>query len=324
MKLIVITGPTASGKTAMAVKLARRIGGEIISVDSRQVYRGLDIGSGKDLSEYGTGADRVPVHLLDIADPAAEEQFTLADFMREAKKSIYEILSRGNTPILCGGTAMYLHALIRGYELPGGPADRSFRNEIKDRPAEELAKQREDQENLKLGEENNPYRNARKLEIQSSASKRAASGGEIPDAEFLIIGAYRTRAEIHRRIELRLDQRLEEGMLDEIRSLHDKNGVLWERMESFGLEYRELSAIYSKGIPVQTARNSLLIKIRQFAKRQDTWFRKLEREGISIYWTPPENISEAEQLCRNFLDGKELPPPAFKLEPNPKSIVKPS
>ena len=317
MKLIVITGPTASGKTALAVKLARKLNGEIISADSRQVYRGLDIGSGKDLAEYGTGADRVPAHLLDIADPAEKEQFSLADFMREAKTAAADITSRGKVPVVCGGTALYLDALIRGYELPGGPADRAFRDSVKNMSAEELSKQRTDQEKLILGEEQNPYRNSRKLEIQASSQKSAESGGKIPDAEFLLIGAYRPRAEIRARIEKRLDERLEQGMMNEISSLHD-SGVSWERMEAFGLEYRELSAVYSKGVSLQEARASLLIKIRQFAKRQDTWFRKMEREGLAIYWTPPENISEAEDLCRRFLSGENLPLPEFKLERNPK------
>lgn len=317
MKLIVITGPTASGKTALAVKLARKLNGEIISADSRQVYRGLDIGSGKDLSEYGTGDDRVPAHLLDIADPAEKEQFTLADFMREAKNAVSEITAKGKVPVICGGTALYLDALIRGYELPGGPADREFRNSVKDISAEELSRQRNDQEKLILGEENNPYRNSRKLEIQASSQKSAASGGPIPDAEYLIIGAFRPRAEVRARIEKRLDERLEEGMMDEIRSLHEA-GVSWERMEAFGLEYRELSAVYSKGISLQTARDSLLIKIRQFAKRQDTWFRKMEREGLPIYWIPPEELDSAESLCRKFLAGEILPPPEFQLERNPK------
>lgn len=315
MKLIVITGPTASGKTALAVKLARELNGEIISADSRQVYRGLDIGSGKDLSEYGSGANRVPAHLLDIADPAEQEQFSLADFMREAKKAVADISARGKIPILCGGTALYLDALIRGYQLPGGPADRAFRDSVKHQSAEELAKMRLDQNNLILGEENNPYRNSRKLEIQSSRQTAADSGGPIPDAEYLVIGAYRPRTEIRMRIEKRLDERLEQGMMEEIRSLHE-SGVSWERMEAFGLEYRELSAVYSKGISLQEARDSLLIKIRQFAKRQDTWFRKMEREGLPIYWIPPEEIRKAEDLCRKFLSGEKLPPPEFRLEPN--------
>ncbi|MBR2439733.1 MAG: tRNA (adenosine(37)-N6)-dimethylallyltransferase MiaA [Lentisphaeria bacterium] len=317
MKLIVITGPTASGKTALAVKLARKLNGEIISADSRQVYRGLDIGSGKDLSEYGTGADRVPAHLLDIADPAEKEQFSLADFMREAKIAAADISARGKVPLICGGTALYLDALIRGYELPGGAADREFRNAVKSLSAEKLSKQRNDQEKLILGEENNPYRNARKLEIQASAQKTAEYGGPIPGAEFLIIGAFRPRAEVRDRIEKRLDERLDQGMMDEIRSLHE-SGVSWERMEAFGLEYRELSAVFSKGVSLQDARNSLLIKIRQFAKRQDTWFRKMEREGLPIYWIPPEEIQKAENLCRKFLSGEELPPPEFQLERNPK------
>ena len=138
-KIIVILGPTASGKTTLAVALARRLGGAVISADSRQVYRGLDIGSGKDLSEYTEGGEPVMTRLLDIADPAAGEQYSLSDFMRDSKEAIRELDSLGRIPILCGGTGLYIHALIKGYELPGGPADRAFRNSVKNTDPAELA-----------------------------------------------------------------------------------------------------------------------------------------------------------------------------------------
>lgn len=297
-KIIVILGPTACGKTTLAVALARRLGGAVISADSRQVYRGLDIGSGKDLSEYTEGGEPVMTRLLDIADPAAGEQYSLSDFMRDSKNAIRELDSLGKIPILCGGTGLYIHALIKGYELPGGPADRAFRNSVKNTDPAELAARVN--QPLTNGEDTNPYRLSRRIEI-ASAPVLSPYGGPLENAEYFVLGAYRPREEIHRRIEKRLDERLAHGMLEEIRDLHDRAGVSWERLAAFGLEYREVSRFLQGELPFQEMRDHLLVKIRQFAKRQDTWFRKMQKEGVEIHWVSPDRVDEAEALCRAFL-----------------------
>lgn len=302
-RVIVILGPTACGKTAMSVALARRLNGAVISADSRQVYRGLDIGSGKDLEEYVTGGEPVEAHLLDIADPAAAEPYTLADFMRDAKRAIVELVSRGKVPILCGGTGLYLHALIRGYELPGGPADREFRRGLRDEDRQRLAETLAGRYDLSNGEDNNLYRLSRKMEIESNRTF-SPYGGPLENTEYLVLGALRPRPEIHRRIEARLDERLAHGMLDEIQNLHDEHQVSWEKLESFGLEYREVSRYLRGMMEFGEMRNHLLAKIRQFAKRQDTWFRKMQKEGVEIHWLPPEDLDSAERLCREFLNAK--------------------
>ena len=296
--VIVVLGPTASGKTAFAVALARRLGGAIISADSRQVYRGLDIGSGKDLDEYRTGGEVVPTRLLDLMDPAGPAPYTLADFMRDAKAAILELESLRLLPILCGGTGLYLHALIQGYELPGGPADHEFRKSLTENDAARLAEHFSP--DLKNGEETNLYRLSRRVEIERSPMRRSIYGGPLPDTEYLVLGLRRPREEIHRRIERRLDERLNSGMIEEVQTLH-QNGVSWEKLESFGLEYREVSRYLKGEMEYPEMRSHLLAKIRQFAKRQDTWFRKMEREGVAIRWLAPEAIDEAENLCREFL-----------------------
>lgn len=301
-RVIVILGPTACGKTAMAVSLARRLHGAVISADSRQVYRGLDIGSGKDLEEYVTGGKPVETRLLDIADPAAGEPYSLADFMRDAKNAILELEAQGSVPILCGGTGLYLHALIRGYKLPGGPADRAFRRSVREEDRSRFAESLAGRYDLSNGEDNNLYRLSRKMEIESCRTF-SPYGGPLENAEYLVLGAFRPRAEIHRRIEARLDERLAHGMIDEIRHLHDERKVSWEKLESFGLEYREVSRYVQGGVPFEEMRNHLLVKIRQFAKRQDTWFRKMQKEGVVIHWLPPDALDEAERLCHEFLNS---------------------
>ena len=297
-KVLVLLGPTACGKTAFAVALARRIGGAIVSADSRQVYRGLDIGSGKDLEEYRSGGKEVAVRLLDVVDPAAAEPYTLADFMRDAKKAILELETCGLHPILCGGTGLYLHALIKGYELPGGPADHEYRKNLSENDAARLAEHFSP--NLKNGEESNLYRLSRRAEIERSPERCSIHGGPLPDTEYLVLGLRRPRAEIHQRIERRLDERLNSGMIEEVERLH-QNGVSWEKLESFGLEYREVSRYLQGKCGRQEMRDHLLVKIRQFAKRQDTWFRKMEREGVPIHWLSSDAIDEAEKRFLSFL-----------------------
>ena len=270
VKIIAVTGPTATGKTGLAVKLARALDGEIISVDSRQVYRGLDIGSGKDLAEYG----EVPAHLLDIADPATEE-YNLHRFCRDAFAAIRDIHSRGKLPILCGGSALYMAAILENYRLPGAERDHEA-----PRGKRDLLAQESFAPDLKL--------------------------------DILTLGVLYPRIEVRSRIEARLDDRLAHGMIEEVRTLLD-SGVTPEKMEYFGLEYREITRYLEGKCDFDTMRTTLLDRIRQFAKRQDIFFRKMEREGVDIYWLERGNFDEGLKLAKAFLAGEALPTISFRL-----------
>ena len=274
IKTLVVTGPTATGKTALAVKLARLYPAEIVSVDSRQVYRGMDVGTGKDLDEYGL----VPYHLIDVADPQ-REVYNLARFVRDAHRAIREIVSRGKLPILCGGTALYLAALLDGYRLPGGALP------PREKGVERVRRNPENEESFEPPFELDP----------------------------LIFGVYYPRREVHARIEARLDGRLTDGMVDEVRNLHEINGVSYEQLEFFGLEYREVARYLKGECTLLEMRNTLLARIRQFAKRQDIFFRKLEREGHAIHWLKAGKEPDPGELLEKFLRGEPVPPPAFRL-----------
>lgn len=274
IKTVVVTGPTATGKTASAVRLARLFGGEIVSVDSRQVYRHMDLGTGKDRDEYG----EIRCHLIDIADPQSEE-YNLARFCRDAFAAIRDIAARGRLPILCGGTALYLAALLDGYRLPGGrlPPRSSGKPRVRQNPAAEESFEP-------------PFR-----------------------LDPLILGIYLPRAEVHKRIETRLDDRIASGMIDEVRDLHDLYGVGYGKMEFFGLEYREVARYLQGECTLLEMRNTLLCRIRQFAKRQDIFFRKLEREGHVIHWLDAGRDPDPAELIRRFLDDIPLPAPRRRM-----------
>lgn len=311
IKILTVTGPTATGKTSLAVRLAREFRGEIVSADSRQVYRGLDIGSGKDLSEYGG----VPYHLIDIADPAVGE-YNLKEFASDAMKAVADIASRGVLPVICGGSALYVNAVLRGYELPGGPPDVYYRNSLRAMSLEEL------NETLKalslsvwqeLHDKENPNRLIRAIEKQKSLSMSGKTESPF-ELVPLVIAPYYTRAEVHERIKKRLEQRFDEGMIDEVKQLHEK-GVSWSQLEYFGLEYRYI-AFYLQGklASFEELKEQLLAKIRGFAKSQDVWFRKMEREGLDIYWIRNGDFGEAGELVARFLAGEGLPPPLIRLK----------
>ena len=317
IKIVVVTGPTATGKTAFAVRLAAELDGEIISADSRQVYWGLDIGSGKDLSEYTLPSGRrIPVHLIDIVDPAYP--YNLAEFMRDCHAAVAAVHDSGRLPVICGGTALYLDSILRSYSLQGGAPDPDKRREKRELPTTELrrmlAELEPGSEILKREPENRIrlIRRLEQLEENPDSALLQSANALHPEYEFLVLGTLRTRAELHRRIEQRLDDRLANGMLDEAVRLHQQ-GVSWERLEFFGLEYRYMALHLQGKITFQEMRDQLLIKIRQFAKRQDSWFRNMERNGIPIYWFPPENFEAALKLTKDFLAGHPLPEPEFKL-----------
>ena len=318
-KIVMILGPTASGKTACAVRLADRINAEIVSADSRQVYRGMDIGSGKDLEEYRRpDGSLIPVHLLDVADPAGPT-FTLADYLLEANRAIADISARNRVPLVAGGSALYLHGLLKGYELRGGPPDSEKRSRLRsmDLPGlRELLRSIAPEDPVLLNEPDNRTRMIRRIEMLQ-APEGPANEKELPPEKarsFLILGTLRSRKAVHESIERRLDERLESGMLDEAIRLHDVQGVSWETMEFFGLEYRFMALHLQGKLSFREMRDTLLCKIRQFDKRQDSWFRKIERDGFPIYWIEPGSFVEtAEPLVRAFLNGHPLPEPSIRL-----------
>ncbi len=274
VKIIVILGPTATGKTALAVKMAEIFNGEIISADSRQVYRGMDIGSGKDIAEYGN----IPYHLIDIADPATDI-YNLGFFCRDAWQAIGDIRNRGKLPIVCGGTALYIAALLDNYRLPGGA-----------------------------------------LPPRTYDTPRIRQDPDAPPSfsppftiDPLVLGVFYPRLTVRERIARRLDARLKSGMIKEVRKLHDENHVSFEKLESFGLEYREISLYLQNRCTFEEMREQLLNKIRQFAKRQDIFFRKLEREGHKIHWLEAARKPDPEILITDFLQNKKIAEPSFRL-----------
>lgn len=315
IKIPVLLGPTATGKTAFAVRLAHALDAEIISADSRQLYRHLDIGSGKDIGEYTLeNGVKVPYHLIDIADPGHE--YNLAEFMRDCANAIRDISSRGLTPLVAGGTALYIDSILKNYALSGGAQNRALRDELDMMEASDLTEmlRRLDPAcGIIANEPNNRSRMIRRIEKLSLPKGEFSETRILPDIAPLVMGVLRDRHDVHKRIEARLDSRLAEGMLDEAVKLHDELGVSWERLEFFGLEYRYMALHLQGKMTFQEMRDALLIKIRQFAKRQDSWFRRMERDGADIYWFRPDEVEKAVTLCRKFLAGEPIPKPSFRL-----------
>ena len=313
LKTVVITGPTATGKTALAVKLAAGFSGEIISVDSRQVYRGMDIGTGKDLEEYAHGGRPVPYHLIYMVNPGTE--YNLMEFCRDAWTAIRDVADRNKLPVLCGGTPMYLNAILSEYELPGGPPDSNLRKSLDGKTLDELLEILKDNDEKvydAFKDRDNRYRLLRAIE-KTAVTTNALNESNFCELDPLVIGVYFPRGEVHRRIEERLDLRLKNGMIGEVEMLHQR-GVSWERLEFFGLEYRFI-ALHLQGIlDYETMRNQLLYSIRQFAKRQDIWFRKLEREGRAIYWIDQQKGPDPFKLVEDFLAERPLPRPEISMK----------
>lgn len=297
--LITILGPTASGKTAFAAQLAYRINGEVISADSRQVYRNMNLGTGKDYSDYRVGEFQVPAHLIDIADPGYK--YSIFEYQRDFIRVYHEIKSRGKFPLLCGGSGMYIDAATRRYRLDEVPRNDILRGELGLKSLEELRDILAALKTLHNKTDIDTTEHAmRAIEIEYHFRANPASQSGMPDLNILFIGI-RFEREIERnRITERLEKRFQQGLVEEVRKLL-KSGIPADALTYYGLEYRYITLFLLEKLDYQTMVSQLNIAIHQFAKRQRTWFRKMEREGCHIHWLDgnmpvEEKIETAIQL----------------------------
>ena len=289
--LITILGPTASGKTKYAVRAAKKLGAEIISADSRQVYRGMDIGTGKDLCEY----QDVPYHLIDIVD--AGEKYNIFEYQRDFENAYQDIISRGKRAILCGGSGLYIESVTQGYKLQEVAPNPELRAELERYSDQELIAKLQ---SLKPLHNSTDY-DTRKRLIRALEIAIYQNEHPIVESNFLpkrtkYIGINVDRDTRNYKIDKRLDQRLEEGMLREVQSLLD-SGISPEDLIYYGLEYKFITLHLIGELTFNEMRNKLAIAIHQFAKRQMTWFRGMERRGIDIVWVDPD--SEIDEIL-NF------------------------
>jgi len=280
--LITILGPTATGKTMLAAHLADKMGGEIISADSRQIYRNMDIGTGKDLADYTVNGKQIPYHLINIAD--AGEEYNLFRFAADFKKAFMEITERNNVPILCGGTGLYIESILRNYSVPDVPQSEEFRKSLENKSDEELKAELMSYKTLHNDTDTeNRRRLIRALEIAHfSAEKQMDSHSFLPEKQF-IFGIYLPREIVRQKITNRLHARLKEGMIAEVQALLD-SGVSASRLIRYGLEYKFITEYLLKQYSYDEMVRLLNIAIHQFSKRQMTWFRGMERRGSTIHW----------------------------------------
>ena len=280
--LITILGPTASGKTPLAASLAARIGSEIISADSRQVYRRMDLGTGKDLADYTVDGVQIPYHLIDICEPGY--RYNVFEYQRDFLVAYEKIVATGKTPILCGGTGMYLESVLRGYRLIPVPENPDLRKALENYTLDELTEMLSRYKTLHNTTDVDTVKRAiRAIEIEEYYLHTDASEREFPQLESLVIGVDIDRELRREKISRRLRQRLDEGMVDEVRHLLDE-GIPAENLIYYGLEYKYLTQYVIGEMEYAEMVRQLEIAIHQFAKRQMTWFRGMERRGIRIHW----------------------------------------
>ena len=291
--LITILGPTASGKTRLAARLADSIGGEIISADSRQVYRGMDIGTGKDLSDYVVDGRTVPYHLLDIAEPGYK--YNVFEFQRDFLAAYESIRSRRHIPILCGGTGLYLESVLRGFRLIPVPENPELREQLSTKNLAELTEILASYKTLhNTTDVDTPKRAIRAIEIEEYYRRQPVESRTFPSLHSLTLGVSISREQRRENISRRLRERMAEGMADEVRRLLHK-GLAPEDLIYYGLEYKYVTLFVTGSIDADTMTRQLEIAIHQFAKRQMTWFRGMERRGVHIQWLDYA-LPEAEKI----------------------------
>lgn len=280
--LLAVIGPTASGKTAFAVRLALALGGEVISADSRQVYRGMDIGTGKDLEEYVVEGQQVPCHLVDIVE--AGYKYNVFEYQADFLRVWEDCRRRGVVPVLCGGSGLYVEAVLKGYKLLAVPVNEELRASLEGVPLPELAARLATYKKLhNTTEIDTPKRAIRAIEIEEYYRTHPYEEKDFPQLRPLIVGVEVSREVRRERITRRLHERLEQGMVEEVRQLLD-SGVAPEDLIYYGLEYKYLTLYLTGKLSYDAMVEQLNVAIHQFAKRQMTWFRKMEREGFEIRW----------------------------------------
>ena len=284
--LLVITGPTASGKTSLAVAVASRMNGEIISADSRQVYRGMDLGTGKDYNDYFVDGKAITYHLIDIADPGYK--YNVFEYQRDFKEVYSGLKKRNVFPIVCGGSGMYADSIITGYKMFEVPPDSGLRVELEKKSMKELTGILSTYKNIhNTTDFDTKKRVIRAIEIEHFNKTRPEKKSAFMTINSLVVGVLSDREIRRKRITERLHQRLAAGMVDEVRKLIDK-GVSKETLVYYGLEYKYIAQYLSGELKYDKMVKDLEIAIHQFAKRQMTWFRGMERRGIKINWLDGE------------------------------------
>lgn len=284
--LLSIVGPTASGKTSLAVRLALAFDGEIISADSRQVYRGMDIGTGKDLGEYDVDGRQIPCHLIDIVE--AGYKYNVFEYQSDFLRVWEDCRKRGVMPVLCGGSGLYVEAVLKGYKLLAVPVNEELRTALSGLSLQQLSERLATYKKLhNTTEIDTPKRAIRAIEIEEYYRTHPYEEKDFPQINSLIVGVDVSREVRRERITRRLHERLKTGMLDEVRRILD-SGVPAEDLIYYGLEYKYLTLHLTGKLSYDEMVSQLNVAIHQFAKRQMTWFRKMEREGFDIRWLSAE------------------------------------
>ncbi|HUX96761.1 MAG TPA: tRNA (adenosine(37)-N6)-dimethylallyltransferase MiaA [Bacteroidales bacterium] len=303
--LVIVTGPTASGKTSLAVSLAHSLKGEIVSADSRQVYRGMDIGTGKDYNDYIIDGKTIPYHLIDIADPGYK--YNVFEYQRDFFK-VYKLLKERNVfPVVCGGSGMYADSIITGYKMVEVPPDTGLRRRLEKKSMEELTGILSAMKNLhNTTDIDNKKRVIRAIEIEHYNKNRKAHISDIPRINSLVIGVNLHRDLRRRNITRRLHQRLEAGLVEEVKRLIS-SGVHADMLIYYGLEYKYITHYLMGKLSYDKMVTDLEIAIHQFAKRQMTWFRGMEKKGTKIHWIDGElQMDEKVGMVINLLTHDKI------------------
>lgn len=284
--LLVVTGPTASGKTSLAATIAYMVGGEIVSADSRQVYRGMNLGTGKDYADYTICGTTIPCHLIDIVDPGYK--YNVFEYQRDFNKVYSDLKQRKIFPVVCGGSGMYADSILTGYKLYEVPPDTGLRIELEKKSMEELREILLTFKDLHNSTDtDSKKRLIRAIEIEHSSKNKVKTYNGFPKVKALLVGIMFDRENRRKRISERLSQRLKSGMIDEVKLLIDQ-GIEAETLIYYGLEYKYITFYLTGKISYEEMVKDLEIAIHQFAKRQMTWFRGMERKGLKINWLDGE------------------------------------